>query len=123
MIPLLSETERMARSIRMLNDARAAHRCGRTDVAAGFPPDVVVQIHEVSDGVRVADRRDAEGRRTVVEIGRSVPGVIAEIFFAHQRSVTGGPLEGAIEILGQRKSRVESVEAGRKALHPPLEVK
>src|SRR2546428_11315083 len=60
MIPLLSETERIARSIRMLNNARAVHRSGRTDIAAGFPPDVVVEIHEVSDGVRVADRGDAE---------------------------------------------------------------
>src|SRR5712691_3357405 len=65
MIPLLSETERMARSIRILNDARTAHGCLEPNVAAGLLPDVVVEIHDVGDGVRVADRCDAERGRAI----------------------------------------------------------
>src|SRR5262249_12363389 len=109
MIPLLSETERMARSIRMLNDARTAHRSGRTHVAACFPPDVEVKVHQVGDGVRIADRRHAECRRSVVEFSGRVADVIAKIFLAHQRRVTRRPLEGAVEVLRQRESWIEAV--------------
>src|ERR1041384_2288351 len=63
-MPVLSETERMARSIRRIQKQIAAAQCGRrAHVAAGLPPDVVVQIHEIGHCVRVANGRDAEGRR------------------------------------------------------------
>src|SRR5437660_529419 len=72
MIPLLSDTERIARSIRILNDAGGPHGTCRAHVAAGLFPDVVVDVHEIADGVRVADGRDTEGRRTIVEVARRV---------------------------------------------------
>src|SRR5439155_4184793 len=85
MMPLLSETERVARSIRILNDAGGAHRCRRPDVSPGFPPDVVVQVHDIGDGVRVADRCHCEGRRAVIKFGGSMRSAAAKILFVHQR--------------------------------------
>src|SRR5436305_8548355 len=70
-MPVLSETERMARSIDIEQQIAAAQSCCGSNVAAGFLPDVVVEIHEVGDGVRVADGGDAEGGGAVVEIVRA----------------------------------------------------
>src|SRR3954469_15854971 len=48
MMPVLSETERMARSISLVGaiqlQVALAHERGRADVAAGFLPDVVVDV-------------------------------------------------------------------------------
>src|SRR6185295_1407602 len=64
MMPVLSETERMARAISLVRaiqlQVALAHERGRTDVAAGFLPDVVVDVDEVRHRARVADGRDAE---------------------------------------------------------------
>jgi len=68
MMPVLSETERSARSIRILNDARRTHGGRRANVAAGFSPNVVIEVHDVGDRVRVADGRDAKRRGAVVEV-------------------------------------------------------
>src|SRR5215217_3855667 len=47
-MPVLSETERIARSrLCMQREVAVAHDGGRADVAAGFLPDVVVEVHEV----------------------------------------------------------------------------
>src|SRR5215212_1072016 len=73
MMPVLSETERMARSMYIHDQIAAAHQGRRPHVAAGLAPDVVVEIHEVGHGVRVTDRRHAEGGRAVVELGRRPP--------------------------------------------------
>src|SRR5437870_2961039 len=60
-MPLLSETERMARSIRRIQKQVAAAKRGRgAHVTAGLSPDVVVDVYEIGDGVRVADRCHAE---------------------------------------------------------------
>src|ERR1043166_350421 len=69
MVPVLSETERMARSIRRCieNQVTAVHDGCGAHVAAGFPPDVVVEVDEIGDGVGVADGRNAEGCRVIVE--------------------------------------------------------
>src|SRR5688572_21894513 len=67
--PVLSETERMARSMLGIQKQIAAtHRHGGADVAAGFLPDEVVEVHEVADRARVADRRDPKSSRSVVEL-------------------------------------------------------
>src|SRR5438270_355929 len=66
-MPLLSETERMARSIRITEHTTVAARC-RAHVAACFLPDVVVKVDEVGDGVGVADGGHTEGRGVVVEL-------------------------------------------------------
>src|SRR5438477_1192051 len=102
MIPLLSETERIARSIRIRNHASGTHRCGGPDVAAGFPPDVVIDIDDVGDRMRVADRCDAERGGAVVEVDGGVPRPATKIFFSHQRRESRSPMQGAIEILRQR---------------------
>src|SRR6185369_16076888 len=71
-MPVLLETERMARSIRIQQQIAAAQSRRGSNVASGFLPDVVVEIDQVADGVRVADRGDAERRRAVIEGFRSL---------------------------------------------------
>src|SRR5213594_1623292 len=122
MMPVLSETERIARSIRILNDARRTHGCRRANVAAGLSPDVVLEVDDVGDGVGVTDGGDAKRGGAVVEVRRCAPRTSAEILFAHQRAEPRGAHERPFQILGEREPRVEAIEHRREALHPPLEV-
>src|SRR5215213_2840060 len=85
-IPVLSETERMARSmLPMQSEIAAPQDSGRTDVAAGLLPDEVVEVDEVGDGARVGDGGDAKGRGFVVEVRRRPPRSAAEVFLGDQR--------------------------------------
>src|SRR5687768_2947384 len=70
MTPVLSETETIARSIRIEDEIAASHELCRSDVAAGLAPDMVVEVHDVGDCPRVADRRDSECRGAIVELAR-----------------------------------------------------
>src|SRR5207253_5281621 len=122
MMPLLSETERMARSIRIRCAAAAAahHRC-RAYVAACFLPDEVVEVHEVGDGVRVADRGDAEGGGAVVELGGGPQRTAAEVLLAHQRIEAARAGERLVEVARHPELRIEPVEDGREPGHAALE--
>src|SRR5258708_112112 len=73
-MPLLSETERIARSICMQS-------VQRPDAAAGFLPDVVVDVDGVGDGVRITDRGHSKRGRSVIERCAVPPSVL----LGHQR--------------------------------------
>src|SRR4051794_32086986 len=77
MMPVLSETERIARSIAIQYDALrdVAH------VSARFLPDEDLQVRDVGHRVRVADRGDAERGGAVVERR----GAAARVLLGHQR--------------------------------------
>src|SRR6476620_10979335 len=96
-MPLLSETERMARSIRMTKHTAAA-LCCRAHVAACFLPDVVVEVHEVGDGVGVADGGHAEGGRPVVEVDGAADGAVAEVLLPKERRETRGASDHPVEV-------------------------
>src|SRR5437763_8464577 len=87
-MPVLSETERMARSIAIQDDAlrHVAH------VAARFLPDEYRQVRNVRHRVRVADRRHAERRRSIVE-RRARP---ARVLLGHERGELRRAREGAL---------------------------
>src|SRR5204863_1129421 len=120
-MPVLSETERIARSIGIQQQVAAPHQRRGADVAAGFLPDVVVEVHEIGDGTRVADRRDAERGRAVIELARRPQRAAAKILLAHQRIKLRRAREGLVEIRRELESRIESVEDGRKLREPLFE--
>src|SRR2546423_15400453 len=67
-MPLLSETERMARSTFRIQDD-----------AASLPPDVGEEVRRVGDGVGVADRGDAErGRKGIERRGVAAPVLLGD---------------------------------------------
>src|SRR5512133_1487850 len=81
-MPVLSETERSARSTAcfvMENQIAFPEHGGAADVAAGLAPDVVEEIHVVGHRPRVRDRRHAERGGAVVELRRGPPAPAAEV--------------------------------------------
>src|SRR5205085_478160 len=87
-MPVLSETERMARSIAIQDDAlrHVAH------VAARFLPDEDLQVRHVRHRVRIADRGNSKGGRPVVE-RRARP---ARVLLGHEWGEPRRAREGAV---------------------------
>src|SRR5436305_10974456 len=110
-MPVLSETERMARSIRM-------HFVRRAHAAARHFPDEEVEVDVVRDRVRVADRGNTKSSRPVVERCS----ISARILLGHQRRVAGRSRENLVEIRAQHEVAIESVEHRREAGQTPFEV-
>src|ERR1041385_7117027 len=118
-MPVLSETERMARSIDMQQQIAAAQSARGSNVAAGFLPDVVVEIHEVGDGVRVADGRNTERSRAIVEIARAAGTLV---FGVDEWTESRRAVERAVDVARHAEVHVDSVEDGRELLLAALEV-
>src|SRR4051794_37089214 len=110
-MPVLSETERIARSICM-------QFVQRPGAAAGCFPDEVIEVDRVGDGVGVTDRGYAERGRAIVERGS----VSAAVLLGHQRSEARGAGEHPVEVAVEHKVRIEAVEDRRETGQAALEI-
>src|SRR5512146_575565 len=102
-MPVLSETERSARSTAcfvMENQIAFPEHGGAADVAASLAPDVIVEIHVVRHRTRVRDRRNPECGGAVVELPGRTPAPAAEILLVEQRVVRRAAADDPVDVAG-----------------------